>query len=164
MEVAVTILSILVIIVGIIGTILPMLPGLLLCLAGLFAYKFFGNGAELSNVYLWVFSILTIISLLLEYIIPVKLNKKYGGTNWGSAGGIIGMLIGFFIPIPLGFLIGMFVGVFVGELLHDSQDTSKAFKSMKGSIIGFFYSTGFNFLIGVAMLFTIIIDLIAKLF
>ncbi|GET46745.1 DUF456 domain-containing protein [Capnocytophaga felis] len=164
MEIIVTILSILVIIVGILGTIIPMLPGLVLCLAGLFAYKFFGNGAELPNIYLWIFSILTIVSLVLEYIIPVQLNKKYGGTNWGSAGGIVGMLIGFFIPIPLGFLIGMLVGVFIGELLHDSQDTSKAFKSMKGSIIGFFYSTGFNFLIGVGMLFTILIDLIAKLF
>lgn len=164
MEIIVTIVSILIIIVGIIGTILPILPGLVLCLAGLFAYKFFGNGAELANTYLWIFSILTILSLILEYIIPVKLNKKYGGTNWGSAGGVVGMLIGFIIPIPLGFLIGMLVGVFVGELLRDSQDTSKAFKSMKGSIIGFFYGTAFKLLIGIAILFTILIDLIMKLF
>lgn len=164
MEIFITSLSILLIIVGIIGTIIPMLPGLFLCLAGLLSYKFFGNGSELPMTYIWIFSVLTLLSTLLEYVIPIKITKKYGGTNWGNFGGIAGMLIGFFIPIPLGFLIGMFVGVFIGELLHDQKDMNKAINSVKGAMVGFLYSTAFNFMIGVAMLITIFIDLIAKLF
>lgn len=164
MEFFITILSFLLIIVGIIGTIVPMLPGLFLCLAGLLSYKFFGYGNELSMTYIWIFSILTLLSMLLEYVIPIKLTKKYGGTNWGNYGGIVGMLIGFFIPIPLGFLIGMFVGVFIGELLHDQKDVNKAVKSVKGAVMGFLYSTAFNFMIGVAMFITIFIDLITKFF
>lgn len=164
MEIMVTILSILLVIVGIIGTIIPMLPGLLLCLVGLLTYAFWGNGSDLAMGYIWVFTILTILSMLLEYLIPIKLAKKYGGTNWGNIGGILGTIIGFFIPIPLGFLVGMFVGVLVGELLHDSRDTQKAIKSVKGAFIGFLYSTGFNFLVGFAMLMVILIDLLKKWF
>lgn len=65
----------------------------------------------------------------------------------------------FFIPVPFGFLIGMFLGVFVGELLHDASDKKKAWNSTKGALIGFLYGTGFNFIVGVAMLVTVLLDI-----
>lgn len=152
--------SIILLIIGLLGTISPVLPGLLLSLCGLLIYKF-GTDANLPTIYIWIFSGLVFISIILNYLIPAKTNRKYGGTRWGSIGSVIGTFVGlFFIPIPFGFLVGMFLGVLVGELLHDSKDKKKAFNSVKGALIGFIYGTGFNFVVGLAMLLVVIFDML----
>ena len=155
----ITLVSIILLVLGIIGTFLPVLPGLFLSLCGLLIYKF-GTDAQISMIYIWIFVVLTALSAVLNYVIPARTNRKYGGTRWGSVGSVVGTLVGmFFIPIPFGFLIGMFLGVFIGELLHDSTDKKKAFNSTKGALIGFIYGTGFNFIVGVAMLLVVLIDI-----
>lgn len=151
--------SIVLLIVGILGTILPVLPGLLLSLCGLLIYKF-GTDAPLPMIYIWIFVILTAISVVLNYVIPAKTTRKYGGTRWGSIGSVVGTIAGMFlIPVPFGFLIGMFLGVFVGELLHDASDKKKAWNSTKGALIGFLYGTGFNLIVGLAMFLVVLIDI-----
>ena len=152
-------ISIILLILGIAGTFLPVLPGLLLSLAGLLIYKF-GTDAPVSMVIIWIFVGLTILSAILNYVIPARTNRKYGGTRWGSIGSIIGTFAGMlFIPFPFGFLIGMFLGVFIAELLHDASDRKKAWNSTKGAMIGFLYGTGFNFVVGVAMFLVVLIDI-----
>lgn len=146
-------------VLGMLGTFLPVLPGLLLSFCGLLIYKF-GTDADLPMLYIWIFGILTTASAVLNYVIPAKTNKKYGGTKWGSIGSVVGTIVGMFIPIPLGFLIGMFAGVFIGELLHDSKDMDKALKSTKGAFIGFIYGTGFSFVVGVAMFLVVVLDML----
>lgn len=151
--------SVLLLIIGMIGTFFPVLPGLLLSICGLLIYKF-GAGGSLSMFYVWIFVALTAISVVLNYVIPAKTNRKYGGTRWGSIGSVIGTFVGmFFIPLPFGFLIGMFAGVFIGELLHDASDKKKAWNSTKGALIGFIYSTGFNFIVALAMFLVVLIDI-----
>lgn len=152
-------LAIILLILGILGTFLPVLPGLVLSLAGLLIYKY-GTDSELSMIYIWAFVVLTLASAVLNYVIPAKTNRKYGGTRWGSIGSVIGTIVGMFIPIPLGFLVGMFAGVFIGELLHDSKDMNKALKSTKGAFIGFIYGTGFSLVVGIAMLLVVILDIV----
>ena len=150
---------IILLVLGILGTFLPVLPGLLLSLAGLLIYKF-GTDAPLSMFYVWIFVFLTILSTVLNYVIPARTNRRYGGTRWGSVGSFVGTLVGlFFIPIPFGFLIGMFLGVFIGELMHDVSDKQKAWNSTKGAFIGFLYGTGFNLIVGVAMFLVVLIDM-----
>ena len=136
--------------IGLLGTFLPVLPGLLLSLCGLLIFKF-GTENEMPMIYVWIFVLLTIISTVLNYVIPAKTNKKYGGTRYGSIGSIVGTLLGLFFFPPFGFFFGMLIGVFVGELLHDFNDRKKAFNSMKGAFIGFVYGTGFNLMVGLAM-------------
>ena len=153
-------ISIVLLILGILGTFIPVLPGLLLSLCGLLIYKF-GTDATLDMVYIWIFVFLTAVSVILNYVIPARTNRKYGGTRWGSVGSVIGTLVGmFFIPVPFGFLIGMFLGVFVGELLHDASDKKKAWNSTKGAFIGFLYGTGFNFMVGLAMFLVVLFDIL----
>ena len=148
----IALVSIVLLVLGIIGTFLPVLPGLLLSLCGLLIYKF-GTDTPLSMVYIWIFIALTGLSVVLNYVIPARTTRKYGGTRWGSVGSVIGTLAGmFFIPIPFGFLIGMLLGVLVAELLHDFNDKKKAFNSVKGTVIGFFISTGFSFTVALAMI------------
>lgn len=158
-ESLIVLISIILLIAGIVGTFLPVLPGLLLSICGLLIYKF-GTDTPLSMIYVWIFVILTALSVVLNYVIPARTNRKYGGTRWGSIGSVIGTLVGmFFIPLPFGFLIGMFAGVFIGELLHDVNDKKKAWNSTKGAFIGFLYGTGFNFIVGLAMLLVVVIDI-----
>ncbi|MDO5105763.1 DUF456 domain-containing protein [Capnocytophaga sp.] len=164
MELFLTIVSFLLILLGIVGTILPGLPGLAVSLLGLFLYKFFGIGTHFSPTYLWIFSMLTLLSIVLGYFIPIRVAKRYGSTRWGNLGGVVGMLVGFFIPLPLGFLIGMFIGVFIGELIDNNTDLTKAVNSVKGALVGFLFSTAFNLTVGFMMLMTLVIDLIFKLF
>ena len=153
-------ISLLLIGVGILGTFLPVLPGLILCFAGVLLYKF-GVNPDFSNWYVIIFGILTIASVILNYVIPLKTTEKYGGSNYGKIGGFLGTIIGFFfIPIPFGFLIGMFLGVFLGEILHDRNDKQKAFNATKGALIGFIYGTGFNLLVGLAMFLVVLINMI----
>lgn len=151
--------SITLLVLGILGTFLPVLPGLLLSLSGLLIYKF-GTDAPLSMVFIWIFVFLTIVSAILNYVIPARTNRKYGGTRWGSVGSVVGTIGGFFIPVPFGFLIGMFLGVFIGELLHDATDKKKAWNSTKGAFIGFLYGTGFNFAVGLAMFLVVLYDIL----
>ncbi|WP_373707864.1 DUF456 domain-containing protein [Kaistella sp.] len=153
------IVCIILLVLGMIGTFLPVLPGLLLSLAGVLIYKF-GTDAPLSMIYVWIFVFLTVMSVVLNYVIPARTNRKYGGTRWGSVGSVVGTIAGLlFIPIPFGFLIGMFLGVFIGELLHDASDKKKAWNSTKGAFIGFLYGTGFNFIVGLAMFLVVLIDM-----
>ena len=153
------IVSIILLIVGILGTFLPVLPGLIVSLAGLLIYKY-GTDSSLSMIYIWIFVALTIVSAVLNYVIPAKTTNKYGGTRWGSIGSVVGTIGGMlFIPLPFGFLIGMFLGVFVGELLHDANDKQKAWNSTKGALVGFLYGTGFNLVVGLAMFLVVLIDI-----
>lgn len=149
------IISIILLIIGLLGTFLPVLPGLLLSLCGLLLYKF-GSTNDLPIVYVVIFSILTLISLILNYVIPAKTNRKYGGTKWGSIGSFIGTIAGMIFFSPFGFFFGMLIGVFVGELLHDANDKKKAINSTKGALIGFFLGTGFNFMVGLAMFLVVL--------
>ncbi|WP_294321835.1 DUF456 domain-containing protein [uncultured Chryseobacterium sp.] len=157
--VLIEILCLVLLFLGILGTFLPVLPGLLLSICGLLIYKF-GTDANLSMIYVWAFVILTAVSVVLNYVIPAKTNQKYGGTRWGSIGSIIGTIVGMFLPIPLGFLVGMFAGVFIGELLHDSKDMTKAWKSTKGAFVGFIYGTGFSLVVGVAMFLVVLLNML----
>lgn len=155
-----SLLSLLLIGIGIAGTILPILPGLLLSFTGILLYKFFGN-PEFSIIYVVIFGILTLVSLILSYTIPLKTTKKYGGSNYGKIGGLLGTIIGLFFP-PIGFIIGMLFGVFLGELVHDKTNKRKAFNAAKGAFLGFIYGTGFNLVVGLAMFFVVLIDQFIK--
>ena len=135
---------------GLLGTFLPILPGLLLSICGLLIFKF-GTENTMPMMYVWIFVLLTLVSTVLNYVIPAKTNKKYGGTRYGSIGSVVGTLLGLFLFPPFGFFFGMLLGVFIGELLHDFSDTKKAFNSMKGAFIGFVYGTGFNMMVGLSM-------------
>ena len=155
----ISIIAVILLVLGVLGTFLPVLPGLVLSLGGLLIYKY-GTDSDLSVIYIWAFVILTLASVVLNYVIPAKTNRKYGGTRWGSIVSIVGTFVGIFLPIPLGFLVGMFAGVFIGELLHDSKDMNKALQSTKGAFIGFIYGTGFSLVVGLAMLFVVVLDIV----
>jgi uncharacterized protein len=153
-ESLVVILSLLLIVVGIVGCILPILPGILLSFGGLALYYFFGETPYWSWLF-YSFTLLSLASLALNYLIPIRYTKKYGGSRWSNYMGMVGMLLGFFIPIPFGFLVGMILAVLLTEYFI-TNDWPKAIQASKGALIGFLLSTFFNLSLALAMLISVV--------
>ncbi len=133
------------IIVGIIGAILPVLPGLPLSFLGILLFKF-SDRCEYGWTTVLVLGLITGVALLLDYIIPVIGNKKFGGSRYGAAGCLIGMVMGLLFFPPLGMIIGAFVGAVIFEMLFDAKELKPSLKAGLGVFIGFISSTFINFL------------------
>ena len=139
MEYLLLILGLICLIIGIIGSFLPALPGTPVSWLGLLLLYLI---PEIETNY-WVLSITFVIMaviFVLDYIIPAKGTKKFGGSKYGVWGTNIGLVTGLFFP-PFGFIIGPFVGAFIGELIYNYRDGKRALKAAFGSFLGFLTST-----------------------
>jgi uncharacterized protein len=138
-------------ITGIIGSFLPILPGPPISWIGILLIYLTPN---VTPNY-WILGITLIIALviaILDYIIPAKGTKRFGGSKYGIWGTNIGLIIGLLAPIPFGFIIGPFAGALIGELIYNKKDHNRALKAATGSLIGFLASTFMKFVISVVYL------------
>lgn len=132
------------VIIGVLGSFLPVLPGPSLSWIGtLFLYC--TEAVPMNYWFLAISLILTITLTILDYIIPAKGTKKFGGSTYGIWGTNIGLIVGIFAPIPFGFIIGPFLGAFIGELIHDQSNHQRALKAATGSFLGFIVSSFMKF-------------------
>src|SRR5262249_23017680 len=102
--------------IGLAGSILPGLPSTPLVLFAAIVHRlYFGqNGA---SIWVLVFlGVLTIFSLVMDYLASMVGAKKLGASRWGIFGAMLGGLIGVFFGLP-GLLIGPFVGALALELM-----------------------------------------------
>ncbi|MCV9933638.1 DUF456 domain-containing protein [Flavobacterium sp. LS1R47] len=133
-------------IIGILGSFLPVLPGISLSWLGLLLL-YLTKAVPMNYWVLGITLAITIIISILNYIIPAKGTKRFGGSSYGIWGTNIGLIVGIFAPIPFGFIIGPFAGAFIGELLYDYKDHNRALKAATGSFIGFLASSFINFML-----------------
>ncbi|WP_339887496.1 DUF456 domain-containing protein [uncultured Flavobacterium sp.] len=139
MEYVLLIFGLVLILFGIIGSILPALPGAPISWVGLLLIYLIPE-IKINYWILGITLLLTIIIAVLDYILPSKGTKHFGGTKYGIWGTNIGLIVGLFFP-PFGFVIGPFLGAFAGELIYNSKDTKGAFKAAVGSFLGLLAST-----------------------
>ena len=152
MDTILIILGLLCVIVGIFGSFMPVLPGPTISWLGILLL-YLTKAVENNYWILGITLIVTIFISVLDYIIPAKGTKKFGGSKYGVWGTNLGMLRGFFlIPVPLGFIIGAFLGAFLGELYYNSQDKQRALKAAAGSILGFLASSFLKFIVCIVYL------------
>ncbi len=152
MDTILLILGFVCVVVGVFGSFLPVLPGPIVSWFGLLLLYLTD---KITNNY-WVLGISLVVVLIisiLDYIIPAKGTKKFGGSSYGIWGTNIGMLVGIFVPIPFGFIVGAFVGAFVGELLYNSQDKNRALRAATGSLLGFLASSFMKMVVCLCFLF-----------
>lgn len=148
MDYALLLIAFILMIVGILGSFLPVLPGPPLSWVGLLLL-YLTKAVPMSYTVLGITLVVAVVVGILDYVIPAKGTKRFGGSKYGIWGTNIGLLVGIFAPIPFGFIIGPFVGAFVGELMHDSKDSQKAFRAATGSFIGFLASTFIKFVVSI---------------
>lgn len=144
------------VIVGIFGSFLPALPGPIISWVGLLLLYL---TKKIEDNY-WVLGISLVVVLVisvLDYLIPAKGTKKFGGSSYGIWGTNIGMIVGIFVPIPFGFIIGAFVGAFIGELIYNSQDKNRALKAATGSLLGFLASSFMKLVVCLGFLFAFVV-------
>jgi uncharacterized protein len=146
MDILLLIVGFVCMIVGIFGSFMPVLPGPSISWVGLLLL-YFTVGVPMNYWILGITLGITIVITVLDYVIPAKGTKRFGGSSYGVWGTNIGLIVGIFAPIPLGFIIGPFVGAFVGELIYNSKDHGRALKSATGSLLGFFASSFMKFVV-----------------
>jgi uncharacterized protein YqgC (DUF456 family) len=144
MDVLLVCVGLTLVILGIFGSFLPVLPGPPLSWLGLMLL-YFTKAIPMNYWLLGITLLLTIAISILDYIIPAKGTKHFGGSSYGIWGTNIGLVVGIFLPIPFGFIIGPFVGAFVGELIYNSTDHKRALKAATGSFLGFLASSFIKF-------------------
>jgi hypothetical protein len=126
-------------VLGLAGSVLPALAGppfnflglILLCLA---------KGWDIfTPAFLLGMAGLTVLSAVLDYVLPIRGARKYGSSRWGAWGAFLGMLAGLLLFPPFGLIIGAFAGAVIAELLA-GKENDKALKAGWGVFLGFFAS------------------------
>ena len=132
-------LAIICALIGIAGSVLPALPGPPLSFVGLLLLlPCTGNGIETTTVI--VTGIAAAIITVLDYVAPIWLAKKKGGSKYGIWGAGIGMFVGLFMG-PWGIILGPFAGAFIGELMAKNT-TGRALSTAFMSFVAFMLTTG----------------------
>lgn len=151
MDILLLILGFACIITGLIGSFLPVLPGPSVSWVGL-ALLYFTKAVPANYWVLGIALLITVVISVLDYVIPAKGTKRFGGSSYGIWGTNIGLIVGILAPVPFGFLIGPFLGALIGELIYDFKDHNRALKAAAGSFVGFLASSFMKFVICVMYL------------
>jgi uncharacterized protein YqgC (DUF456 family) len=146
-------LGILLCLIAIGGSILPLLPGPPIAYGGLVLQQL-REPNPFDGRFLVMWCVIVIVTMILDYVIPVQGTKRFGGTKYGVWGCTIGFLAAFWMG-PWGVVIGPFVGAFIGELIAN-QSSKNAFRAALGSFVGFLLSTFLKLVVCFFMLYYII--------
>ena len=149
MDTLLLILALLLALIGAIGAVLPGLPGTPISFIALLLL-IFCDGNDITTTALIINGILTVVITALDYVAPVWLTKKSGGSKYGTWGTTIGLVIGMFLGLP-GILLGPFLGAYIGELIAKTP-SDKAFKVATMSFVAFMLTTGIKAAYGIYVL------------
>ena len=153
----INLLSGLLILLGFGGVVLPAIPGAPLALVGLLIFKLFSGDCGFGWEVIIIAGVFVLIGAILDYVLPISLTKKFGGSKYGVFGAIIGLIVGLFFP-PIGFVVGPFLGAFLAELAFASKDMKGALKAAIGSFVGFLITTGYDLILCLIFLGILIYD------
>lgn len=149
MDTLLLILALLLALIGAIGAVLPGLPGTPVSFIALLLL-IFCDGNDITTTALIINGILAVVITALDYVAPVWLTKKSGGSKYGTWGTTIGLVIGMFFSLP-GILLGPFLGAYIGELIAKTP-SDKAFKVAAMSFVAFMLTTGIKAAYGIYVL------------
>ena len=147
------ILGIILCVVAIGGSLLPLLPGPPIAYLGLLLQQL-RDPNPFDSKFLLIWLGIVVLTLVLDYVIPIWGTKKFGGTKYGVWGCTLGFLAAFWMG-PWGVIIGPFAGAFIGEMIAN-QDSKHAFKAALGSFVGFLLGSFLKLVVCFFMLYYII--------
>ncbi len=151
MQIIIGIVVVLLVILGLVGVILPFLPGTLLILLAAVVYGLgFGFQRIGSEIYI-ALVILTLFSLLVDYIATSLGARGLGASKLGMVGAVLGALGGFLLGNLPGLFVGPFIGAFLGEALG-GKDSAGSFRAGLGAAVGVLGGMVVRFLLALAMI------------
>jgi len=145
MDIFLSILWILLIILWLIGSVAPILPWPPISFLGLLVLHW-TVWIQFSDTLLRALWILTLITLILDYTIPQRGTKKFGGTKYGTRWSTIWLITGLFFFPPIGLILWPIVGAFLGEYLH-TNNKKHALRSARWSLVGFMLWVGIKLIV-----------------
>jgi len=141
---------------GLAGCVIPVVAGPPLNFLGLILLDWARDWKAFSPAFLVVMGVLTALSMVLDYYLPLSGAKKYGATKRGFWGALLGMAVGIFLFPPLGLIIGAFLGAVMGELTAGKQ-SSEALRAGWGAFLGFLLAMIFRLALAGVMTFFFIL-------
>ena len=129
-------LALLIMLIGFIGCIVPGLPGTPLVLAAAIGHRLYFGPNSINTFFLIFLVVLTLFSLVLDYLASYYGAKRFGATWRGGLGAALGGIVGLFFGIP-GILLGPFLGAMLFELVG-GHEFEKAAKAGAGATLGLF--------------------------
>jgi uncharacterized protein YqgC (DUF456 family) len=143
-------LALLLMLAGLIGSLVPGFPGTSLVLVAAVGHRLYFGQASISNPVLIILIILTLVSVMFDFLAGMLGANKFGATWRGATGAVLGGIVGLFFGIP-GIILGPFVGATLLELLG-GREFEKAAKAGLGATLGLFAGIVGKFSIGVVMI------------
>lgn len=121
--------------VGLLGSVLPALPGVTLIFISALVYAYFTGFEVVGGWIIALLGLFAALALVADFIGTSYGARRFGASNWGTAGGALGGIIGalaglLFLGIGslFGLILGSVGGVFLGEYLkrrrQGTSDTS----------------------------------------
>ena len=160
MDILLISVSVIFVLLGIIGSIVPIIPGPPIAFCGLLLVHFTSNN-PFTVTLLIVLGALSILSAVVDNILPIYATKKFNGSKKGIWGSAIGLIIGLLFFPPLGIIFGPMFGAFVGEIV-DGKKSNNAIKPAFGSFIGFLSSIFLRFALSLVMAYYFVIEVFIK--
>ena len=158
MQTLILIVCYIIMLVGLAGCILPILPGTPFVFAGIYIYAWLTGFTIISRNLIIIFLILTVVSVVIEYISSSIGSKKFGASKLGFIGAFVGAIIGVFF-VPWGLVIGPLAGALIGELIVGKK-IKEAFRAGGGAVLGFFGGTFLKIVAAFVMIALFTINLI----
>jgi uncharacterized protein len=146
-------LGIVLCIVAVIGSFLPLIPGPPIAYAGLLVQQLRADKPFTTN-FLLLWLTIVVVSMILDYLIPIWGTKKFGGSKYGVWGCTLGFIAAFWMG-PWGVVLGPLIGAFIGEMIAQNNSTV-AIKAALGSFLGFLLGSFLKVVICFFMLYYII--------
>ncbi len=126
--------AVLVMLAGLLGALVPGIPGAPLILAAAVGHKIFFGPDSVSYWTLALLTLLTILSMALDFLGSLLGAKKLGATWKGMAGAVIGAIVGLFFSLP-GLILGPILGAFLFEFLG-GREWKESARAGAGAFVG----------------------------
>src|ERR671917_1928449 len=121
-------ITLLAMLVGLAGSVLPGLPGVPLIFLSALVYAFLTDFEFVGALVIGLLGVFAAIALVADFAATTYGARRFGASNWGTAGGAIGGIVGalagalfFGIGALFGLILGTIAGVFLGEYLSRNR-------------------------------------------
>ena len=136
-------------VIGAVGSMLPAIPSTPVVFLAALGHKIYFGDNSISYLILAILGIITLFSLVMDYIASLVVARKLGATWRGVAGALIGGILGLFLG-HWGILIGPFIGALTFEMMGGRQ-FEEASKAGFGALLGIVAGTLGKFICAIAM-------------